>query len=270
MIAPLRDLHLFADGREIALGCRMALLAQETLTLRPAQHHLEIHDLSASSAALLSESRNLEVRSGHSILAFGEPAEVVTCLRSGRRLTSVVFSFGLSLWQSSISLSVSAGMKVSDTIRAILSAAVPGAAARAPDTSAAPTATSVPAIPLAAYTARDPVLTRPQAFFGRTCDALTLLAETADADIFLSSAGLCVSGKEERTPALFIPENTLLSEPVRTGDRLLLTTSVLGWPLGARARTELKGTELSGRPVSRLIQADNGDGPWKSELELEV
>lgn len=251
MSAPLRDLHLFADGREIAQGCRMFLTAQETLALRPAQHHLEIHDLSDSSAALLSGCRNLEVRSGNSVLAFGEPAEVISRLLAGRHLTSVVFSSGLSLWQSSVSLSVAAGMKVSDTIRTLLAAAAPS-------------------VPLAAYAAGDPVLVRPQSFFGRTCDALSLLAETANADVFLSSAGLCVSGKEALAPALFIPENTLLSEPVRTGDRLLLTTSVIGWPLGSLARTEWKGTELSGRPVSRLVQADNGNGPWKSELELEV
>ena len=255
-----RDLHLFVNGQEIARGCRMILTARQSLNLRPALHHLEIYDLSDSSAAILSGASRLEVISGQSVLSAGEITEVYTRRASGKHLTSVVFSPGLSLWQSSVSLSLAAGMKVSDTVRALLAASVL-------DTSAVASGTT---IPLAAYVAPDPVLSRPQAFFGRTCDALSMLAETADADIFISSAGVCVSGRQEREPQYTLPESDLLSEPVLTGNRMILSTSMFGWVPGMVIRTDWKGASRTGRIVSTLIQADNVSGPWKSELELEL
>ncbi|MBQ6507363.1 MAG: hypothetical protein IJI08_08590 [Clostridia bacterium] len=285
-----RDLRLFADGWEIGHGCPMVLTARETLTLRPALHRLEIRNLSDSAEAMLSAARNLEVRSGASVLAFGEPVEVLTRPVSGSysgsgglqafggggaagsdhsssgapasaasassggapfRLTEIVFSPGLSLWRSTVSLSVAGGMTLRDTVRALLAASGTG-------------------IPLAAWTGSNPALTRPQAFFGRTCDALTLLAETADADAHLTAAGLILSGRERRDPSSPIPESLLPAVPIRTGNRLLLTTAMLGWPLGTFVRVSWHGVAWTGRLVSRLIQADNREGPWKSELEIEL
>ena len=266
MSSYIRDLHLFADGNEIAQGCHLFLQARDTLSLRPALHHLTVHDLSDSFAALLAGSRNLEIRSGHSILAFGETAEFLTRSVSGKRITDLVFSPGLSLWQASVSLSVAAGMRISETMRAILSAAVYPESASSSGTASG----SSPSYPLATFAAQNAALSRPQSFFGRACDALTLLAETVGADIFLSSAGVSVSGRAPRAPSVRIPESGLLSEPLRTGTRILLSSDMLSWPLGAFAQYTWKGSTVTGRLVSRLLQADNRDGPWKSEWELEV
>lgn len=268
-----RDLHLFADDVEIARGCRMMLTAHETMTLHPALHQLEILDLSDSSVSLLTGTNRIEVRSGNSILAFGELIDSVTQSISGKRQTSLVFSPGLSLWQSSVSLSVTAGMKISDTIRSLLAEA----------------GKDETVFSLAAFTAEDRILSRPQAFFGRTCDALAMLAETVEADAFLSPAGVCVSSRPGRDPApaadsvsdasasfgnvsafYSVPERALLSAPIQTGDRLLAVTEMIGWPLGENLTITWQGVSRIGRLVSRLIQADTGDGPWKLELELEL
>jgi len=251
-----RDLHLFAADAEIARGCRMMLIAHETLTLHPALHQLEILDLSDSSVSLLTGTNRIEVRSGNSVLAFGEMVDTVTQSISGKRQTSLIFSPGLSLWLSSVSLSVAAGMKISDTIRALLAEAGEDGAT----------------FSLAAYTAEDMILSRPQAFFGRTCDALAMLAEMAGADAFLSPAGVCVSAPktESKASAFEVPESALLSAPIQTEDRLLAVTEMIGWPLGENLTITWQGVSRTGRLVSRLIQADTGDGPWKSELELEL
>ena len=73
-----RDLHLFADGQELAQGCRMLLHSQETLSLAPQLFSLEILDLSDSSAALLSAAKRIEVLSSGSILASGELIDALT------------------------------------------------------------------------------------------------------------------------------------------------------------------------------------------------
>ena len=246
-----RDLRLFADGRELAQGCRMTLTARSGLSLRPALHQLQIRELSESSAAMLSGARQIEVRSGNSVLAFGMLSEVLTRTTGGQRITDLIFSPGLSLWQSSVSLTVPAGMKVSETIRRLLSVSGSG-------------------ISLAAFAAEDTFLSRPQAFFGRTCDALSLMAETVDADAFVSSAGLCISGREKREPGLVLSKGDLLTPPIRTGNRLLLMTAMTGWQIGTFTRVEWEGRSWTGRIVSSFLQADNVSGPWKAELELNL
>ena len=246
-----RDLHLFADGMEIAQGCRMTLTAGSTLTLRPALHHLSVYDLSDSSAAFLSGAHRIEIHSGASVIAAGELSEALTRVSGGKRITDLVFSPGLSLWHSSVSLSVPGGFRISDTIRALLSASASG-------------------LPLAAFATEDRPMARPQAFFGRTCDALALMAETADAEVWVSSAGVCVSGRSPGSPSFVLTDSDLLSTPVLTGCRLLVTTTMMGWLIGSFVRVEWQGNTWEGRIVSALIQADNKDGPWKSELEMEL
>ena len=84
-----RDLHLLADGQELAQGCRMLLHSQETLSLTPQLFSLEILDLSDSSAALLSAAKQIEVLSSGSILASGELIDALTRKEAGRKLTSI-------------------------------------------------------------------------------------------------------------------------------------------------------------------------------------
>ena len=84
------------------------------------------------------------------------------------------------------------------------------------------------------------------------------------------SAGVCVSGRQAQDPQAVLPEKDLLSEPVRTGSRLIVNTAMMGWLPGMIIQVKWKGTAQTGRIVSAMIQADNVSGPWKSELELEL
>ena len=92
MRARYRNLRLFADGLEMAQGCRMTLTARSGVTILPNLHRLKILDLSESSAATLSGARQIEVRSGNSILAFGRLIEALTRTSGGERITDLVFS----------------------------------------------------------------------------------------------------------------------------------------------------------------------------------
>ncbi len=246
-----RSLRILVDGVEIAQGCRLRLTAGTTLSLRPPLHRLEIADLSESSAALLAGGRRLEVIRGIAVLASGEITEAYTRPESGRRLTTVIFSPGLSLWRSAVSFSIPAGMRISEVMRRLLEASGTG-------------------VPLAAFAAEDHSLSRPQAFFGRTCDALALLAETADADAFCGSAGVCVSGRKARDAAYSLSDRDLLSAPVTVGNRMILSAEPAGWMPGGFAEINWQGVSRTGRIISCLTQADNRNGPWKTEIELEM
>ena len=145
----LRDLHLFADDTEIGQGCRMRVTLREEFSLMPQLFHLEIENLSESSAELLSNCKEMAVRSNGSVLAAGD--SIFCCPRwiDGRKILAVSFSYGFRLWKASVSLSLAAGMKISDTIREVLKASGTG-------------------IQLAGYTARDFALTPAGGQRGRT------------------------------------------------------------------------------------------------------
>ncbi len=215
----------------------------------PQLFHLEIENLSESSAELLSNCKEMAVRSNGSVLAVGD--SILCCPRwiDGRKVLAVSFSYGFRLWKASISLSLAAGMKISDTIREVLKASGTG-------------------IPMAGYTARDFALTRPQAFFGRACEALERLADSVDGRAGLTPAGVCVIGMGEQTPTVVIPEDGLLSEPIFLKDRVILKTGIVGWPLGTCVRFRWNGADYQGVMMSRMLDLDNAGGSWESQVEV--
>ena len=247
----IRSLEVYADGRQIAQGCRLRLTGSETLSLRPGFFLLTVWDLSPSSASLLSAARRLEIRSGSSILASGDICDVHTGTCQGRQITEAGFSPGLSLWESSVSLSVPSGTSLSDTVRALLSASGTG-------------------IPLVSFTGTEQSFSRGQAFFCRTASALETLAAAANAFAWLSPAGLVLSGKKDRNVTLFLPDVLLLSAPSFVRGCAILTTSMVGWPAGSCLRYTWQGTGGEGRLLARSIDADNDSGPWKSELMIRT
>ena len=244
-----RDLHLYADDTEIGQGCRMKLILREEFSLMPQLFTMEIENLSESSAEMLANCREMTVRSNGSVLAVGD--SIFCCPRwiDGRKVLAVSFSYGFRLWKAAVSLSLAAGMKISDTIREVLKASGTG-------------------IPMAGYTARDFALTRPQAFFGRACEALERLADSVDGRAGLTPAGVCVIGTEKVTPTVVMPEDGLLSEPIFLKDRVILKTGIVGWPLGTCVRFRWNGTDYQGVMMSRMLDLDNAGGSWESQVEV--
>ncbi len=243
----VRSLTVLADGQEVAAGCHLRLTGSESLSLQPGFFLLTAEDLPPSSGSLLSSAGELEVHAGSSVLASGTIGDVYSFTRQGKNLTCVGFSSGLSLWESSVSLSAMRGVRLTNIVRAVL-------------------ALSGTDIPLAGFTGKDRTLPRAQSFFGRTADVLSLLAETAEAWAYLSPAGVIFSGKADRQIAVFLETTDLLSAPAPVSGHTVLRTAMVGWPFGARVRYVWEGEYGEGRILSRSIDADNVSGPWRCEL----
>ena len=79
----------------------------------------------------------------------------------------------MDLWEAPVSLSVEAGVSVSETVRRILTASGTG-------------------IRLLSFPGRDPVFSRGQAFCGRTAECVTEALSAAGAKGYLVPAGLCI------------------------------------------------------------------------------
>ena len=244
-----RSLTVLADGRELASGCHIRLSGSEVLSLRPGFFLLTIEDLSPSSEVLLSSAREVRVLSGSSILASGPVSDVYSDTVGGIRKTRVAISPGLTLWESAVSITLPAGIRLSDTVRALLSDSGAG-------------------VSLAGFTGLDPLYSRPQSFFGRTTDALLSLADTAGSLAYLSPAGLVFSSRSATAPTLILTTFDLLSAPSSESGHTVISTGMTGWPTGAWARYTWHDQSGEGRIISRSVDADNVSGPWKSELLL--
>ncbi len=246
----IREMSLYADGVQVGAGCRMRLKGETYLDLRPGHFELHLFDLAPSPAALIASCREVEVRSGNSILARGELDGSETWSAGSGSVTSVYFSSGISLWEAACTISLAPGLKVSDSVKAILRESETG-------------------VSLAGYTAEDPVVRRPQSFFGRITDPLEMLAESAKGTAFLNPAGLVICGDDAGETPLLLGERDILEVPSQEGEGIILRTRLTGWPEGVRIRYAWKELTGEGRLVSRRIEADTIMEDWVSALILE-
>ncbi len=242
----IRSLSVRIRNREIGRGCPIHLEGTETLSLRPGYFLLRVEGLPDTTLSLLTEGAPAEVFSDSSLLLSGEIRAACTALRQGRKVTEISVTTGQALWSAFVSLSLAPGLSLRETANQLLSAA------------------GLP--PLISFSGRNSTFSRPQAFFGRAADALLSLAETAEAEVFRTPAGLVMAGLSSGFPSLILEEKDLLSAPVHVNGETVLRTSMTGWPSGSRIFWRWQDSEGHGRILSRFLSANNVSGSWKQEL----
>ena len=247
-----RSLTVLADGEKVAGFLRASLSGRESLGLLPDPFTLRLWNLGESYAGLLSAAKELSVLHGDSVLASGTVADLCRNVTGEGTVTEIVFSAGLRLWEAPVSLSVEAGVSVSETVRRILAASGTG-------------------IPLLSFPGEDPVCPRGQSFFGRAAECVEEALSAASARCCLAPSGLCVIPASGLPVSMELSEADLIDAPVRAGERyLLLRTKVTGWPLGKSVSVSWKGETVQGLVTERAVEADNTEGNWQSELVLEI
>ena len=250
--APDRTLEILADGQPVTGWRHARLTGREELSLAPSPFFLRIRNLAESDFLLLSRAGEVSVSHDGSVLAAGP---VTDCFRRADRegtLTTVTLAPGLPLWEARVSLSVEAGVPVSETVRRLLEASGTG-------------------IRLLGWTGRDPVLSRGQAFLGRAAECVTEALSAASARACTVASGLCAVPEEGPPPTLFLSEKDLNIAPSSPAKGLLvLRTDAVGWTAGKGVSVSREGLEAEGTIIARSVDADTGDGPWMCELLLEV
>ncbi len=247
-----RSLSVLADGEPVTGFSRARLTGKEALGLYPAPFLLRLWNLSDSDRRRLSAAKELSVRREDSILAAGQVADACHAPVPEGMLTELVFSPGLGLWEVPVSLSVEAGVSVSETVRRILEASGTG-------------------IRLLSFPGEDPVRTRGQAFFGRAAECVTEALSAASARCCLAPSGLCVIPASGLPVSLSLGGEELAGEPVRAGKNLLLLrTGPLGWLLGKAVSVKWEGGAVEGLVVERSIDADTVKADWQAEVVLEI
>ena len=247
-----RSLSVFADGEPVTGFGRARLTGKDTLGLYPSAYTLRLWNLPDPERKMLSAAREISVRRGDAVLAAGQAADACSFDGPEGTVTEVVFSAGLRLWEAPVSLSVEAGVSVSETVRRILEASGTG-------------------IRLLAFPGEDPVRTRGQAFYGRAAECVETALSAASARCCLAPSGLCVIPPSGLPVSMVLGEDDLAEEPVRAGgNRLLLQTEPLGWSVGKTVSVNWKNGSAEGLVTERSIDADTLKGNWQAELLLEI
>ena len=245
-----RTLRVFADGEELISFRHACLEGREALGLLPMPYRLRIRNLSDSDYYRLKAASGVEVLHDLSVLASGQVSDVYRRLEPEGTLTEVMFSPGLSLWEATVSLTVEAGVTVSETVRRILQASGTG-------------------ISLVSFPGPDPVRRRPQAFFGRAAECVCEALSAAGGRGYLTPSGLCVVPRERLPVSLVLSERDLLSDPVKVENLLVVRTPVTGWPLGKMVSVQWKGLSAEGLIAERGVNADTQSGSWVAELVVQ-
>ncbi|MBR3428926.1 MAG: hypothetical protein IKG87_02390 [Clostridia bacterium] len=246
-----RALSVYADGKALVGFRRAYLSGRDALGLYPMPFILRLWNLADSDYHLLRAAKHLSVRHEDSVLASGRVSDVYLRIVPEGKITEVVFAAGLGLWETPVSLSVEAGVSVSDTVRRILSASGTG-------------------IPLLSFPGEDTVRSRSQAFYGRAAECVEEALSAVGARGYLTESGLCVVPAEGLPVSMELSSADLLSDPVFVGNRqLLLRTRITGWPLGKAVRIKWKDGSQEGLVLERSVEADNLEGKWESEMLIE-
>ena len=246
-----RSLTILADDVPLSGFARARLTGRDALGLYPMPFTLQVWNLAEEDALTLAAARVLSVRHGDSVLAAGRVSDACRQAVPDGTVTEVVFSAGLPLWEAPVSLSVEAGVSVSETVRRILSASGTG-------------------IRLLSFPGTDPVRTRGQAFCGRAAECVEEALSAAGARGYLTEAGLCIVPAEGLPVSMALSSDDLLDKPVAVGDGLLLLrTRVTGWPLGKMISVKWKNGSAEGLVLERSVDADTAEGNWQCELLME-
>ena len=75
---------------------------------------------------------------------------------------------------------------------------------------------------------------------------------------------------EGQPVSLVLTEKDLTDAPVYTGEKMILRTKPVGWPLGKHAAVKWKNESAEGLVTERSIDADNMKGKWQAEIILTI
>ncbi len=247
-----RTLSILADREELSGFNRARLTGVDSIGLYPMPFTLRLWNLADEDYWMLSAAKQISVIHDDSVLAGGQITDVCRSTVPEGTLTEVVFSAGIGLWEEPVSLSVEAGVSVSETVKRILSASGTG-------------------ISLLSFLGEDPVRTRGQAFSGRAAECVEEALSAAGARACLTPSGLAVVPASGLPVSMELTEEDLVDLPFRAGSRyLILRTRPVGWPLGKRVSVTWGEESAEGIVVERSVNADNTEGKWEAELIVEV
>lgn len=247
----LRLLNVYADGELIAEKQRIRLKGKSTMTCLPDLWQVELYDLSNHDRAVLRNANQITVTGERgSVICSGVPSDILIQTDYGRECSVILILEGEAFWRSTVSISITAGVSLRQTLLTLLSRC------------------SSP-IPLVSCPELKMNFQRGQAFFGRTADAVDILARAADCRGWVWQGGLYLARTGESVAQTTIRESDILRDPESMTGALLVSTRMLGLMTGQMIRMETDtNTGDTYRLAAQTVDADTIDGNWSCMLTL--
>ena len=241
------------DDEPLAPGSRFCVSGKTGLNLYPYYFLLTEWNLSDSDYLQLFWGKQIAVMRENSCLAFGKIADVYRRTVPEGTVTVALISLGLDLWMSRVSLPASAGDGVFETVRALLENSGTGM-----------TLLDVPG--------EDVSFGRGHSFFGRASLCIAEALAMAGCRGVLTRSGLKVVREGYPQKPLSLAAADLTDEPrfAEGGKIMVLSTTVTGFQPGDEIVLSYKKEAYHGLILERMVDADNGNGPWRTEMMIEV
>ena len=253
-----RSFDFKADDQPFSFSGRVRLTGKDDLSLYPSLFQVEFWNLPEEVFLLLSRAHTLTVSSGGACLVSGQISGAFRRPVAAGTITVVAVSAGLDLWEAHVSLTVQAGLSVSEIVRNIVQE-------------------SGLSISLLNDPAPDTLSIRPGAFFGRAAECITVALSAAGCRAVLTPSGIQAVPETGLPVSYRISEKDLLEEPSFVGgsahgasSRMILTANLAGWRPGQTVEVSCGNTHAVGIILERSVEADTDSGAWKSEMLVEL
>ena len=248
-----RSLSVLVDDEPLAPGGRFCISGKKGLNLYPYHFLLAGWNLSDSDYLQLFRGKTMAVMRENSCLAFGKIADVYKRTVPEGTVTVAVISLGLDLWMSRVSLSASAGNGVFESVRTMLENSGTG-------------------ITLLDVPGDEVSFGRGHSFFGRASLCIAEALAVAGCRGVLTRSGLKVvrEGYPQKHLELAAADLTDAPRFAEGGKIMVLSTTVTGFQPGDEVVLSYFKEEYCGIILERMVEADNGNGPWRTEMMIEV
>ena len=248
-----RSLSVFVDDEPLAPGGRFCISGKTGLGLYPYLFLLRAWNLTDSQYLQLFRGKSVAVMREKSCLAFGKIADVYRRTVPEGTVTVAAVSLGLDLWEARVSLSAMAGDGVFSTVRALLENSGTG-------------------IQLLDIPGEEVFFGRGHSFFGRASLCIAEALAVAGCRGVLTRSGLKVVREGFSQKPLEMAAADLTDTPrfAEGGKIMVLSTTVTGFQPGDEIILSYNIGEYSGIILERMVGADNGNGPWRTEMMIEV
>ena len=248
-----RTLSVFVDDEPLAPGGRFCISGKTGLGLYPYLFLLRAWNLTDSQYLQFFRGKTMAVMREKSCLAFGKIADVYRRTVPEGTVTVAAVSLGLDLWEARVSLSAAKGDGVFESVRALLENSGTG-------------------ITLLDVPGDEVFYGRGHSFFGRASVCVAEALAAAGCRGVLTRSGLKVVREGYTQKPLEMAAADLTDEPrfAEGGKIMVLSTTVTGFQPGDEVVLSYRKEAYRGLILERMVEADNGNGPWRTEMMIGV
>ena len=212
------------------------------MTLLPDFFTIDIYNLPDVEESLIRNGKIMYALGfDNSTLCYGTIEDIYSHVEGANDVISVSISDGQEFWDAKVNKTISAGVRIKETIAAILKGAVIGS-----------------------YLADNPRLVRGQTLSGSLPQIVQNMASGVNARAFISHGAVHIVGKGQSNDVVTVRDDEIISVPGYANGVCIAYVKVKGFAVGSMIYFK----DGYYRLVAQAVDADNFNGTWQTQLIL--